>query len=188
MPDRWIGALLGAAGGVVGLAAMGGVMRAATRLLAGNPQDNKERQQGPEEHPSISLVGPQHEPDEASTAAVGRILYTRLAGHPPADATRARLSTGVHWSYGVLMAAGYGMLRAGRPGFDVLGGLAFAVGLWAIGDELIVPLLGLSDAPQAYPARHHAQALAGHLAYGVATAATTQRLARVFNGHTATKP
>jgi hypothetical protein len=55
-------------------------------------------------------------------------------------------------------------------------GAVFGVGLWLIGDELALPLLGLSDKPTAYHPTRHVQSLAAHLGYGVATAATTRAL------------
>ncbi len=55
----------------------------------------------------------------------------------------------------------------------MLGGALFGAGLWLLGDELAVPLLGLSDRPTSYPVTSHLQSLAQHLGFGVATAATT---------------
>jgi uncharacterized membrane protein YagU involved in acid resistance len=75
------------------------------------------------------------------------------------------------------MAAAYAMLRGRRRGVDLRGGLVFALLVWALVDEVGISLLGLQDAPAAYPRMSHVNALAQHLAYGTAVAATTQRLA-----------
>jgi hypothetical protein len=41
-----------------------------------------------------------------------------------------------------------------------------------------VPALGFAKGPRAYPASTHAKALAAHLVYGAATAASFRALAR----------
>ena len=48
-------------------------------------------------------------------------------------------------------------------------GLAFGALLWAVSDELLVPLLGLSRSPARYPASSHVKGLAAHLVYGLST-------------------
>ena len=53
-------------------------------------------------------------------------------------------------------------------------GLAFACASWLLVDELANSLLGLADRPAAYPVAGHAQALAMHLGYGLALAATAR--------------
>jgi hypothetical protein len=176
------GLLLGASGAVVGLAAMRLYWLHAAPLLKQMPTTlppSRKTQSGlgpglPLD--DISIVGKQHREDESSTAAVGRIAYEGATGHPPDDRTRSRLSYGVHWSYGILMGGLYGMLRrsAGFP--DLPGGLLYSTGLWLFGDELAVPLLGLQGGPTAASPSDHANRLGAHLAYGVATAATTQAM------------
>jgi hypothetical protein len=164
-------ALYGIAGGVAGIAAKRLAGKIATRVLpsGGSP---------PRPEHSWSLVGTQHEDDEVSNEALARVLYTKLAGHAPTKTTKRRLGTAVHWGFGAGMAALYAMVRRERRGLDVRGGLVFAVLVWALFDELLNSLLGLQDAPTAYPTTSHVNALAQHLAYGAAVAATTQHFAR----------
>lgn len=164
-------ALYGIAGGVAGLAAKRLAGTIARRVLprgATAPRPNR----------SWSLVGTQHEDDEPSNEALARVLYTKLVGHAPSKTTKRRLGTAVHWGFGVGIAVAYATLRGERRGLDVRGGLVFAVLVWALFDELLSSLLGLQDAPTAYPATSHVNSLAQHLAYGTAVAATTQRFAR----------
>lgn len=158
-------ALVGAAGGVAGLAAMRLAMKASSRAI---------ERVAP---PSTRAGG---NSEQAVTEKIGGTIYRILAGHPPSEVTTERLGTAVHWSFGVAMAAGYGLVRGGpRRGIDAFGGLAFGKLLWLVGDELAVPLLGLAKAPWKYPLRAHVTPLFGHLAYGLATAAATQTLARL---------
>ncbi len=174
--SRAVGALLGVGGGVVGLMAMQAIKGATQRALstdagAGRPEPP-------------SFVRPRHRRGEDATEALGRLLFTRAAGREPGGREKELIGSAVHWGYGLAMAAGYGMLRGPRrrPMADLLGGALFGAGLWGLSDELAVPLLGLGDRPGAVPARTHAQALVGHLGYGVATAATIQGLCRVADG------
>src|SRR5437764_931818 len=96
------------------------------------------------------------------------------AAHPPAH--QRKLSWAADIGSGLAVASLYGAIRGGRDrGIPraVLGGALFGAGLWLLGDELAVPLLGLSDKPTTYPVKSHLQSLAQHLGFGVATAATT---------------
>ncbi len=198
MKDRLMSGLFGLAGGVAGLVAMKYAMKLAAKAgLEAKPEPAPPRPAAQRyeaalggEKPasadegskrSMSLVGTQHEPNEQAPAAVGRILYEKIRGRAPDKQTRARLGTGVHLGYGLIMAGLYGLVRGPRDGLDALGGLAFAIGLFVLGDELAVPLLGLADAPTEMPLREHGKYLAAHVAYGMATAATMQGISKLRN-------
>lgn len=140
-------------------------------------QGSQGRQGGPLD--SISLVGQQHRPEESSTAALGRIMYNAVEHHDPDKETKSELSNLVHWSYGILQGGVYGVSRGEAVYGDALGGMVFGAGLWLLGDELAVPMLGLQEGPTASPPSTHLNRLALHLVYGVATAATTQLLKRI---------
>lgn len=166
--------LVGAAGGLVGLVVMGWVMKASQRVLP-KPSEEEPEDEGAENGESISVVGKHYRDGEPATAALGRLFYSRVAGHVPAKKTEERLSNAVHWSYGLGVATLYAALKPARlPGWQ--SGLLFGLGLWAVGDELMVPLLGLSKGPQAHPLSTHASALLGHLAYGAAVGATVDAI------------
>lgn len=67
-------------------------------------------------HPldSISLVGKQHQEDESSTAAVGRIIYRRpTSSEPESQEAKMMLSYLVHWAYGIFQGGMYGASRSG---------------------------------------------------------------------------
>lgn len=162
--------IAGLAGGVAGLLAMRYVMKVGSRFVP----ESKARGFGKAPRHDVSIIGRRHRTNEPSTAAIGRMAYTRLTGHEPDEDTKARLSNGVHWAYGLGMAALYGALRGGRPTSlqrDLASGAAFGATLWVLGDEVMVPLLGLAEGPKATPPEGHLQTLAGHLGYGLATGA-----------------
>lgn len=172
MHDIRRGLGFGLLGGVVGLLAME-LLRRATKPLV------KDRAPKPTDvflsERSMSPLGPKHEPDESATDALGRIAYEHVEHREPPKQVKSGLSWAVHIGYGLAVATLYGAIRGKTPHY-VRDGLLFGAGLWLFGDELAVPLLGLSDKPTAYHPTHHLQALAQHLGYGVATAATTHVL------------
>jgi hypothetical protein len=166
--------LFGIAGGIAGLAAKRIAGEIARRVL---PRGGK----APSPGRSWSLVGTQYEgKDEPSTEALSRVIYTKLAGRPPTAALKKRLGTAVHWGFGATTAVAYALARRQRCGLDLGGGLVFGLLVWGIIDEVGLSLLGLQGAPTAYPPSSHVNALAQHLAYGAAVAATTQGLAHAL--------
>lgn len=163
----------GAVGGVVGTAAMQLYWNAATALAGEDPR-SWTKEDAPHTLDEMALAGQHHEEGESSTAAVGRTTYEVATGEEPPEETKTALSQTVHWGYGTTMGGVYGALRGQRDGLDTSGGLAFGTALWALGDELMVPLLGLSKGPTAFPLAQHLHRLGAHLAYGLAAAAATQ--------------
>ncbi len=128
----------------------------------------------------ISAVGHAAREDENATEAVGRIAYDTMVGHDPDEATRQKLGQAVHWGYGILLGGVYGALRPEAELPDLTGGLGYGTAAWVLGDEVMVPLLGLSEGPTAHRWQEHATALGAHLVYGAVTAAATQALRRVM--------
>ena len=76
-------------------------------------------------------------------------------------------------------------VRGGSPGIPrpLRDGALYGAALWLFGDELAVPLLGLSDKPTAYHPARHAHSLAQHLGYGFALAAATRFLSGERSAH-----
>lgn len=183
--ERFEGFLRGAIGSLAGLAAMGLFFRATQAFSRGSAngqsdggsEDFIERQEAMDD---ISMVGQQAREDEAATEAVGRIGYETVTGHDPDAETRQRLGQAVHWGYGVLLGGLYGALRDEADAPDLVGGLGYGTAAWVLGDELMVPLLGLSEGPTAHGWTDHAKALGAHLVYGAATSSATHALKRVM--------
>ncbi len=174
--NPWRGAVIGLAAGIAGTVAMGGYWSIATRLTGSDPRAAT-REGGPHALEDISLIGTHHGDDESTTAAMGRIAYTRLGGKPPeAEETASTLSYLVHYGYGATQGGCYGALTDGKDVSIVAGGLAFGTGLWIGGDELAGSLLGLAAGPGAFPVAQHLHRWGAHLTYGVAVALVTRLL------------
>lgn len=166
---------LGVIGGLIGTLAMRWYWSGVEKATGSDPR----QQTRPGDHAldAISPLGTQHEEDESSTAAIGRLLYEKThGGQPPDDDTKQTLSQAVHWSYGALQGGLYGASTGHDGKHWVADGTFWGTGMWALGDELLVPLLGLADGPGAYPLRQHVHRLGAHLAYGLALGATKRAL------------
>src|SRR5579884_2038385 len=81
-------------------------------------------------------------------------------------ATKFRLpKQAVHYAAGTIAGALYGAAAELLPAATLGGGLLFGTALWAVGDELAAPALGLAQTTKQMPASAHAWALASHLIY-----------------------
>jgi len=81
----------------------------------------------------------------------------------------------VHYAFGTLMGAAYGVAvelgsRRIRKN-PLLSGLGFGAALFAGADEVAVPTLGLSQPPSKVPVAGHLYGLASHLVYGTTSVA-----------------
>jgi hypothetical protein len=154
----------------------------ATLLNSGqDPRKASPPDAEPQPLDSISLIGRNHEEGESSTAAMGRIAYQILTGkEPTTKEARTMLSWLAH--YLISMGAGglYGAWRVRASVPDAEGGAAVGTTLWLLGDELAMPLVGLTEGPTAYSPLLHLHAFGAHIAYGVATSLATQMLYRIL--------
>jgi hypothetical protein len=115
----------------------------------------------------------------AAARAVGRPIVTRRGETIGGEVVH--YATGVAWGalFGALAPRARTWVRLPLP--VLLGGLAFGALVWLVGDEGVVPALGFAKGPRAYPASAHAKALAAHLVYGTATAASFRAIERVLH-------
>jgi hypothetical protein len=170
--NSWRLFVLGSIGGAVGALAMRLYWTVVREKLEYDPR-SQSREEPPiaEELTDISLVGKHHQQGESSTAAMGRILYTTIAGkEPQSDETKSLLSYMVH--YGISMGTS-GAYSAARQSTSIGDGLLMGAALWFLGDELLQPMLGLTKGPAAYPDELHLYSWGAHLVYGAASSVTT---------------
>lgn len=186
--SRWEGIVTGMVGAVAGLAAM--------RYYWQRVAPEIERQYGPATGgPDASVYpaflkkldrpyifgGRRYRDGESATEALGRLLYKNVTGNEPqSEETKQLLSYLVHWGYGILQGGVYGWQRRRAPLLDLGGGLNHAMRLWLLGDEMMVPMLGLQAGPTTIPPVQHVNRLGAHLFYGWATALATKMLQVVF--------
>jgi hypothetical protein len=154
-PQVWKGALAGA---VAGLAASWLMTRFQVALSgrgvtgSENPQSNK----------------PVEGRDDAAMKAAEQAAQVVLDRPLTRDQKTEIGGPLAHYAFGVSAGLLYGMLRETE---HAPGGAAFGAELWAIADQVGLPMAGLSPWPlDAYPARTNAQNFAAHIVYGVSTA------------------
>jgi hypothetical protein len=110
-------------------------------------------------------------------AQVGKRLIEGLFQVELADQRAPLVNNLVHWGFGLLSGAPYGLvagsLRAPRSWY----GLPFGAGVWATG-YVVLPLAKLYQPIWEYDARTLAGDLSAHLVYGLSTAAVFNALSR----------
>ena len=113
--------------------------------------------------------------DAPAPAHVGKRLVEGLFDITLAP-TRARLVNNImHWAYGILNGAQYGIVAESLPKPRIRDGLPFGATVWASG-YVILPAAKLYKPIWDYDAKTLANDLSAHLVYGVATAATLRFL------------
>ncbi|MGH3369085.1 MAG: DUF1440 domain-containing protein [Nocardioidaceae bacterium] len=110
----------------------------------------------------------------AYETAAGRAA--ELVGAPVSDQRLEQAGLAVHWALGIGAGAVYAVLRRRVGVVGRAAGTVFGTGFWALLDEGVVPLLGLTPGPRAFPWQTHARGLAGHLSFGAVTDATLRVL------------
>ncbi len=185
--DPGTGLLLGLAGGVAGMAAMTAYFKIADALGSRREkergkQSDGDRGSGDErshEGDVVSPLGKNYREGESSTAAAGRVIYHAVTGRDPDEQTKTVLGHVIHHAFGVVMGAFYGAVRSGESWKGAVpAGLLYGTGIWLLGDEVAVPMLGLQGGPRSVPVGQHLNRLGAHLAYGLATSSATKLLAR----------
>jgi hypothetical protein len=181
--NRWKGFVIGMLGSTVGLLAMQKYWQTvAPKLEANSKLDDKTVYPESVDLDNIAVTEKHYKEDESSTAALGRIAYRWMTGKEPRSKEgQEMLSYLVHWVYGILQGGLYGAFRGDKGKvLDLWGGAVHANGLWLLGDEVAVPMLGLQAGPTAVSPASHINRWGAHMAYGLTTAATTQLLSRIL--------
>jgi hypothetical protein len=103
-----------------------------------------------------------------------------LAGRTLTREEREQAGSAIHWGLGIGAGAFYAVVRRRLLFLGSTAGTAFGTAFWAVMDEGVVPALGLTPGPMAFPWQTHARGLVGHLTFGTVTDGTLRVLDRVF--------
>lgn len=98
------------------------------------------------------------------------------AGTDLADEQREKMGSAIHWALGIGSGAAYAVLRRRFHMVGRAAGLGFGTAFWAAIDEGLVPALGLTKGPGAFPWQTHARGLAGHVSFGAVADGTLRVL------------
>jgi hypothetical protein len=107
---------------------------------------------------------------EKAAAAAGTTLEVRH---------RQQLGSAMHWALGIGAGAAYAVFRRRVQFLGGTAGTAFGTAFWAFLDEGLVPALGLTAGPTAFPWQTHARGLVGHLTFGTVADGTLRLLDRI---------
>jgi hypothetical protein len=152
--SAWRGAAAGVAAGLVAAAAMDMFQRGVAKKL--RDSDNS---------------------GESATTRAADAVSEAATGEPVSKPRKATAGQAVHYGFGVLLGAGYGVLAEYWPRATIAAGAPFGLAAAALIDETAMPIAGLGDAPWKAPASTHAYSAASDLVFGT-VAETTRRLAR----------
>ncbi len=85
---------------------------------------------------------------------------------------KGKLAMGIHYGFGAMAGALFGAVAPRAPFLSAGLGTLYGTLFWLLGDEIGVPVMGLSKPSQDYPWQTHVRAWAAHLGYGAAVART----------------
>lgn len=117
----------------------------------------------------------------AAKSAAEKIYPPRTHGEPEPPAVLAeklgqpRLETtgkkaveeGIHWTFGALAGAAYGVMAELYPAVTAKNGATFGIALMSVTHEGALPALGLSASPEEQEGREKRSEMATHVVYGV---------------------
>jgi putative membrane protein len=131
----------------------------------------------------IEAKHPQPQPaGDDATVKTAQAISKYILGRELAPAEKKRAGVAVHYSFGALLGAVYGVLAATDPKARAGAGTAYGAAVWLAVDEILVPAFGLSGSPMNSPVSSHVKALASHLVYGVTTDFTRNLILKLSNG------
>lgn len=141
---------IGAIGGVIGTLLMDQASKAMYSLEDPKTQKYEE-----------TLRNDEYPPEVLAGKAI------KLAtGEQPAAEIKEKLAMPIHTGLGAAAGAVFGAVSRQISAPAVAAGIGFGVVLWAMLDEVGVPLAGLSPLSFKFPWQNHARALANHIVYG----------------------
>jgi uncharacterized membrane protein YagU involved in acid resistance len=164
--DVIVDAASGAVGGFIASWIMGKVMGKLNQVGSEETIDR--------EMAAIDATG------EPPTEKVARVAM-RPFGIELSSKKKEKAATAVHYAYGTIWGAAFGVLGPRLPIPPVATGAALGAALWLVSDELLLPLLRLARAPWKYPVSYHGKAFASHVLYGLATEATARVVSTATN-------
>lgn len=105
------------------------------------------------------------------------LLAEKLAGHRLEGVKRLAASETIHWGFGALTGAAYGVLAEYYPQATANDGAVFGTALTSLTHGAALPALGLSATPDEQTFREKTSEIATHVVYGVVTE-TVRRVVR----------
>ncbi len=152
------GAVAGMIGGLVGSCAMMMYMDAVSKAVGG-------------EKPTQG---------DNVTAKVADLAMRRVTGQEPSEHAKQTGGTVVHYGFGTIVGAVYGVAAEYLPWASAGFGTLYGTASFLVADEFLLPRLNLAHWPQDESALDQLGHLGAHLVYGVATDVVRRALCACF--------
>jgi putative membrane protein len=167
------GLAAGVIGGLVASWTMNQFQALWSKLAEGEERSHgaQSLQQGSPEHGIGRELQEQGQDDEQDTAParLANAISVGVFDHELTDREKEVAGAAFHYAMGTTSGALYGAVAEVIPEVKTGAGLPFGTFVWLTVDEGLVPAVGLSKSPTAYPLSIHAYAFASHLVYGLTT-------------------
>lgn len=180
VPDRRKGLVMGIVGGLVGAYLMRRYTRDLLPKLFPDANDAPQMTGGNDPLEKRAPFGQLYQRDETAYAAGGRVVYELATGKTAPFQRRMQLADYAEWGAGLMAGIAYGATRTSTLPRDIAGGFFYGIRLW-LGDELMMPLLGLRPGPTRFTWRQHFALLTRYWVYSFTTANVTRILYRIFS-------
>jgi putative membrane protein len=108
------------------------------------------------------------ENEDDATVKAASALSESVFDHKLTREEKKIAGPAVHYAVGATSGIVYGVTAELLPEVTAGAGLPYGAAFWLVVDEGMVPLFGLSKAPNAYPVSTHIYAFASHLVFGAA--------------------
>ena len=168
--DLLKGAVAGLVGGLVASWTMNQFQAAWSKAAEGFEKPHGAQSMQPSEGSDEVQSSTQTKEDQDdATVKAAKAVSEGIFGHKLKESEKKPAGAIVHYAFGSATGGLYGAAAEIAPEVTTGWGLPFGVAFWAVADEGLVPLLGLSKGRAEYPVSTHAYALASHLVYGVTT-------------------
>jgi len=116
--------------------------------------------------------------EEAPTQTIARRVVDGLVQRGPV-LRKERAGRVVHYAFGTTWGGVYGVMAGSVPSLLTLkGGVAFGLLVWAVSDDILLPLFKVAAWPHHYPVENHLYAMGAHAAFGAAVSASFVALLR----------
>ncbi len=126
-------------------------------------------------NPQTGEAQPESEDATVKTAnGISRYVFNRELS----DAEKKWAGPAVHYVFGTLTGAAYGVLAETVQEASIGAGTVFGSAVWLAADEIGVPAFGLAQSSSKTPLASHVKAFASHLVYGVTTELTRKLVLR----------
>jgi uncharacterized membrane protein YagU involved in acid resistance len=132
----------------------------------------KEKHASPSEREQLRKAQQQRELDNP-TVKIAEMISEDLLGHHLDDHEKKLAGPIVHYAFGALMGAFYGVVaELVCTGF----GTGYGAAVWLAADEIMLPALHLTEPSREYPLSVHLEGLGAHLVYGATLEAVRRPL------------